>query len=348
MPWPTSSVRIFSPQKSSQAHSTSCMSQNSRPGFSFCICPDGQLNREHIQSLLSAAQDTWRMRTFWADEELPDAYWEALTWTSLLAQPTAVVLRRAEHFKAEHWKKLHSVLGRFRPGIWPFFCVEKEWERGQPPISAILQKQAYWKVAEKKGWIWRYAGLDRKAVQKRVEHWAGQQGITIPEQVRAVLVHALPLDARALVNELSKLELLVANRQTMHSNDLHVLSFQPDLDIFAFIRALVTKGQEVSVWRTLLRNQLGSNADMVMPFLALLLREARILWQLQAGEQDMVRMPGRVKAERSRVAKSLGAKRIAQLWTMILEAESGIKSGDVTQAQAQELLVSRMMQVFGA
>ena len=323
------------------------MPQNTRPGFSFCICPDGHLIKEYIRSLLAAQNEEWRMRTFWADEELPDAYWQALTWTSLLARPTAVVLRRAENLKAEQWKKLHPVLGRFRPGIWPFFCLEKQWDRGKPQIPAVLQKQAFWKVAEDKKWVWRSAGLDRKELQQRIEQWAAARGLEIPQHVRSVLIHALPLDAAALSNELQKLGLLLAERTTMQADDLQVLSFQPDLDIFAFLRALQQKGREKEVWRTLLRNQLGANADMVMPFLALLLREARILWQLQAGEQDKVWMPGRVKAEKAKLAQRLGPQRLSRLWTMILEAESGIKSGDFSQAQAQELVVSRMMQVFG-
>ena len=323
------------------------MPKENRPGFTFCICPDGHLIKEHIQVLLADQQESWQIRTFWADEELPDAYWQALTWTSLLGRPTAVILRRAEHLKAEDWKKLYPILGRFKSGIWPFFCLEKEWERGKPPISAVLQRQAYWKVAESKGWVWRSSGLERKNIQQRVGQWAERQGICIPAEVQRVLVHALPLDAAALTNELEKLELLLTERKTMQVEDLQVLSHQTDLDIFAFIRALQGQGQEVSVWRTLLRNHLGSNADMVMPFLALLLREARILWQLQAGEGDKVWMPGKVKAEKSKMASRLGPHRLGRMWAMILEAESGIKSGDLSQSQAQELVVSRMMQVFG-
>ena len=322
------------------------MTEVPRPGFTFCICPDSTLLKEHIHSQLAAQAETWKVRTFWADDELPDAFWEALTWTNLLGEPTAVVLRRAENLKAEHWKKLHPILGRFKAKIWPFVCVEKEWDRGKPPISAVLQKQAFWKVAEKKGWIYRSAGLDRKSVHRRLRAWAQRQGIDIPEDVVNVLGNALPLDATALNNELGKLELAAAERGAVHAHDLEVLSFQADLDIFAFMRALQGRGQEVSVWRTLLRNQLGANADMVMPFLALLHREARVLWQLKAGEGNKVIMPGRVKAEKTRMAQHLGEHRLTRLWTMVLEAESGIKSGDMTPAQAQELVVSRLMQLF--
>lgn len=184
-------------------------------------------------------------------------------------------------------------------------------------------------------------------MQQRVIKWAKVQGISMAEHIQSVLIQALPLDAAALNNELEKLELLLADRKVLQTKDLHVLSFQPDLDIFAFIRALQHKGQEKEVWRTILRNQLGRNEEMVMPFLALIVREARILWQLQSGEPDKVRLPGRIKAEKTQMAQRLGPQRLSQLWTMALEAESGIKSGDLSQAQAQELVVSRMMQVFG-
>jgi DNA polymerase-3 subunit delta len=323
------------------------MTQSTRHGFTFCICPDGQLIKEYIHTLVTKQNENWKIKYFWADEEIPDSYWQNLTWTNLLGRPTGLVLRRVEHFKAEEWKKLHPILGRFRQGIWPFFCLEREWERGKPPIPAVLQRQSFWKVAEKKGWVWQSAGLDRKAMQQRVIKWAKVQGISMAEHIQSVLIQALPLDAAALNNELEKLELLLADRKVLQTKDLHVLSFQPDLDIFAFIRALQHKGQEKEVWRTILRNQLGRNEEMVMPFLALIVREARILWQLQSGEPDKVRLPGRIKAEKTQMAQRLGPQRLSQLWTMALEAESGIKSGDLSQAQAQELVVSRMMQVFG-
>jgi DNA polymerase-3 subunit delta len=322
------------------------MTQSNRHGFTFCICPDGQLIKEYIHTLVTKQEEDWKVLYFWADDEIPDTYWQNLTWTNLLGRPTAVVMRRAEHFKADGWKKLHPILGRFRQGVWPFFCLEKEWERGKAPIPAVLQKQAFWKVAEKKGWVWRSAGLDRKAVQRRVKQWAEAHGVSMAEHIQSVLVQALPLDAAGLKNELEKLELLLAERKVMQTQDLHVLSFQPDLDIFGFIRALQGKGQEIEVWRTILRTQLGGNVEMVMPFLALIVREARILWQLQAGEQEKVWMPGRVKAEKTQMAQRLGPKRLSRLWTMALEAEAGIKSGDLSQSQAQELVVSRMMQVF--
>lgn len=43
-----------------------------RPGFSFCICPDGKLLRQQVEELLGAHPDAGRERhVFWGDDELP-------------------------------------------------------------------------------------------------------------------------------------------------------------------------------------------------------------------------------------------------------------------------------------
>ena len=56
----------------------------------------------------------------------------------------------------------------------------------------------------------------------------------------------------------------------------------PEVIIFEFIRHLQS-GNSAAVWRTLLREGDGGES-LLFPLLALLTREARLLWQIQAGE----------------------------------------------------------------
>ena len=69
----------------------------SRPGFSFLVCPDAEMVREKADSLLSSASPAFVRRVYWGDEDLAPGFWEDLTVQSLMAQPKAVVLRRAHN-----------------------------------------------------------------------------------------------------------------------------------------------------------------------------------------------------------------------------------------------------------
>ncbi len=318
----------------------------SRPGFYFCICPDSTLISWFIQKQIYFQDETWKIKTFWADEELSDNFWESLIWTNLLGEAKAIVLRKTENLSAESWKKLQEPLSRFRPGIWPFICLEKEWVRGKPQLPTSLTKQKYWQVAKKKGWIWQSSGMTRSSLQKHISEWSESKGIEIPSQIFEVLLSILPLDASKVINELEKLELYVQDKKLISSEDLEVISVYNDMDIFAFLKSLQTKNQGLQVWRKIFQNQLGANTDMILPFLALILREARILWQLSAGESDKVWLPPQVKTEKTALARSIERKKLASIWSLVLEAETGIKSGERSPEQALESLVSGLMQIF--
>jgi DNA polymerase-3 subunit delta len=89
-----------------------------------------------------------------------------------------------------------------------------------------------------------------------------------------------------------------------------------------------------------------SSQDTVLPFLGLMLREARLLWQLASGEGEQVRLPPRVRQEKANMARKLGLVGLARIWTLLMEAETGIKSGQRTPDQAMEMLVSGLLPLF--
>lgn len=317
-----------------------------RPGFMFCICPDGALVREQIASQLKAQKQDWQKHVFWADEELPEKYWATLTLDGLLPAGNAVVLRRAEFVKSSFWKDLHPVLARFRTKIWPFFCLEKNWERGRPPIPAALSKQKYWQVAKNKGWIWQSPGLSQPGLRNHLASWAQARGISISEQVMTLALQLLPLDAGQLHNELHKLELYIWDKKTLEPADLGQVSFQSSMDIFGFLQALQSKDSALQVWQQVLQNQLAGNTDQIMLLFRLLLREARIMWQLLQGEQTLNKLPSRVRDQKQHLASKLGEKGLVKLWDILLQTETDIKSGRINQDQAWEILSSKLMRIF--
>lgn len=317
-----------------------------RPGFFFCICPDSALLKQYIQGQLQSQTDNWQQKIFWADEEIPDTYWKNLTLSSLIEQPKAVVLRKAEKNTNQVWGKLSSVLDRFRPNIWPFFCLENEWSRGKPALPSGLTKQRYWQIARKKGWIWQSPGLSKSEIKELLEKWAKNKDVFIPPDVFQSICQLLPLNASVVQNELKKLELLAADTKQLDMEDLRVISFQGEMDIFQFLRALESPGREADIWRQIFRSQMASQTEMLMPFLALMLREARLMWQLISGEDQKVKMPPSVKQDKKRLAQRLGKKNLIPIWTLILEAETGLKSGERTPEQAFEMLMSGLMEIF--
>jgi DNA polymerase-3 subunit delta len=317
-----------------------------RPGFSFCLCPDSELTLRHIGSLLEKQPEAWRMKQFWADEELPDAYWEALSVTGLLGHAQAVVLRKAESLLTADWKKFNPVLQRFRPQVWPFFCLEQPWSRGKPAFPAALQKQPFFRVAQRREWIWQSPGITRQTIRHHLEAWARSRNKTFSREALALAQDIMPCDGAGLKNELTKLELLTAGESEVATRHLHGVSFQPDMDSFAFLKALQSSADTAALWRKLLRDQLDAGQETVLPFLGLILWEARQLWQLAAGDADSVRLPPQIKKDKTRMARNMGLTNIAALWSHVMEAEAGIKSGTASSNQAMEILVSKLMQVF--
>ena len=73
-----------------------------RPGFSFCICPDGKLLRQQVEELLGAHPDAGRERhVFWGDDELPPKFWEILTLQGLFSTSRVLVMRNAPPLTAD-------------------------------------------------------------------------------------------------------------------------------------------------------------------------------------------------------------------------------------------------------
>jgi DNA polymerase-3 subunit delta len=319
-----------------------------RPGFLFCLCPDAELIRQHIDDRLRQTGQSWRKQTFWADEELPEAFWQAATISGLMGENRAVILRRAEALQASSWSKFHGLLSAFRPHIWLFFCFEKEWAKGKPDLPAALTKQKFWALAEKRGWVWSSPGLSRQGLSAYLRDWAAARGRTFSGSALETAATLLPLDAAAVKNELDKVELWAGSKTTIEAEDLSVLSFQPDMDIFAFLTALQSGGRDVQIWRKVLRSQMEAESEMVLPFLALILREARILWQLLHGEEKKVWMPQRVKQSKQSLARRLGPARLARMWTLILEAETDVKSGQLKPEQAFESLILGLLELFSS
>ena len=319
-----------------------------RPGFSFLVCPDAELIRQRIDGMAAEAASSaaYERRVFWGDEGLTPAFWEALTLQSLLGTPRMLVMRHAQNLNAEAWRELSPHLSRFHDQAWPVFCLEGEFSRGKPRIPKPLEKQKYWEFGRNKNWVWQSPGLNEKGLRAMIERWAKDSGRTLAPGTLNALLGSLPLDASFVARELDKLELALGKETTVTARMAELVTFSPDMEIFAFIDALQRGDAPDEVWRKILRNRLTS-VDMCFPFLGMVLREARILWQLLY-QDGSVRLPPRVLNQKRDLARRLGPERLARVWDLAWEAEAGIKSGERNTDQALEMLVAGLTKTFAS
>ncbi len=309
------------------------------PGFYFCLCPDSALSRDRVDELL-AAQPGAELRVFWADDNLDARFWEALTVPGLAASARVVIVRAAQSLPAEIWKKLSATLATPRSGILPIFFLESAWEKGQPKLPAHIAKLKCLDFAEKKGWIWRAPGLDARSLPRFAQAEAKRLGLTLSKNMLETLCGVLPPEAAAVRGALEQLFLASPGGVPDEALIGQLAEYNPEVILFDLIRDLET-GRTAEVWAAVAR----SNADAALfPLLALLAREARILWQILAGES--VYLPQHVAGMKRDVAARLGTGGLARLFRAIMETEWAVKSGRRQPAQALEALAADLGLLF--
>ena len=336
-----------------------------RPGFYFCICPDGALLRSWMERELleplkkeqggqaasslmgglgparSAAPD---IQTFWADEGLDRRFWDALTLLGMDGRLRVLVVRGAHLLPAEIWKKLSSALATPRSGVFPIFCMECPWEKGQPKLPAHIAKLKCLAFADKQKWVWRSIGLEARTLRQYIQREAAALGLRMAPDALNRLADMLIPDASAIRGVLEQLSLASPDGSVDVVLVSQMTEFTPDAVIFDFIRQL-ENGNARAVWKTLLREGDGGES-LLFPLLTLMAREARTLWQMNAGEKVFV--PQYVEAEKRRLAARLGFGGLAETFEALAAAEFSVKSGARSPLQAMEALVARLSFIFGA
>lgn len=313
-----------------------------KPGFCFLICPDAELLRERLELWLKkfppASGERERL-LFWGDEEPEARFWDSLVQQGLFAAPRAVIVRRANEWKAGIWKNLSGTLARVPEAIWPFLCLEVGFERGKFKIPAHIQKSRCYSFAEKNGWIWSDKGLGEGGLARFVAEKAKKAGaVFAPEAMRLFCEGAAP-DAAAITNELEKLA-LAANGAPIGPEMISQSFGMLETDAFTCIRKLEA-GDIAGAWSEVAK---GSANEPLFLFIALLSREFRQLWQILAGENPRMH-PAEASRKRS-LAISLGRARVAKGFSALADAEWQVKSGRRSPGQALEFLLSEVCGIF--
>lgn len=275
-----------------------------RQGFSFLVCPDPELIKDRLNETLCPSG--FSIRIFWGDEELGPGYWQALTVPAMMGPPNAVVLRRAQDQPEDFWSRLEPLLAMARSSVWPVFCLEGDWKSGKPSPPKAVTKGKYWPVAQKRGWIWEHPGLSRATIGLELDKFASANGLVFAPGIKKTLAESLPLSTIALRNELEKILLLTGEDRTVGPIQLATLNGQDELDVFAFLRSLQTPVGRKAAWTSLLNDPEMTSGDMIFPVSALLVREARILWQLLHGQDEAVNLYPSLKGEKKEIGTKAG------------------------------------------
>ena len=163
----------------------------------------------------------------------------------------------------------------------------------------------------------------------------------------------MPPDALGARLELEKIA-LAAPDKTITPESAAIIAHEPDIDVFAFLRAIEAQAKGAAagerggndflqVWRAVLVDEV-SKETMLFPFVGALVREARVLWQILFKEKVFI--PNYALAEKQKLARTLGLRGVAALWDLALAAEWGIKSGERKEEQALEALTAGLIDLF--
>ncbi len=317
----------------------------SRPVFYICACPDAGLIKEHIEDIVQAhppkGGGAWQRHVYWGDDDLAQSFWKHLTLQGLFSTPVLLIVRNAQNLPAATWKNLSEALEAIASDTWPIFCLEVPFEKGQAKIPAHINKLACINTAKSKGFFWQHAGLDAQGLKRHVLAKAKACGLQFdPKALDAFCSSTLP-DATAIDGEIQKL-MLLADQGQVSEDMINIGAYLPESNIFAFI-SCIQAGNISAAWREIYRGQ-KDIAGLLFPLLALLTREARILWQILAKEQ--VHIHYSVAQQKERLAKKLGFSGVAKIFALIVQAEQQVKSGSCDAEQALESMVVDLVQLF--
>ncbi len=310
--------------------------------FFFLVCPDADLLLETARSLVPNDSP---LQSFWAETPLPERYWQALTVLPFGVPGCGVLLRHAELALAEDWERLDRLLRRGRAGIVPLFALEGEWDKKRPHLPKAVTGSKCFAAAKKRQWIWESPGLDARAALAVAEQELQRSGKTLSPEARRLLEKRLPGRLAAIRTEMAKVALAAGDSPQVTPQHLEVLVGEDHWDVFALIQAALTPAKRLALWRQLRHDPQMASGDSVFLVLALLRREARILWSLARGETPADKVPAWALNAKQGLAKCLGPASIAHIFSLLAEAETAIKSGRSSPAQALEWLLHHISQL---
>lgn len=319
-----------------------------RPKYLFLICPDPELIKTQLQERMrTSGQEGWETKTFWGDDDDPlgGTFWTDLTIKSLFPQPKALVVRRANALKAEHWDKLDAGVKGLGADVFPIFCLETQWKAKKAPVPVALSRRGLFKKAKKEGWIWESPGLDQRSLGDFVRQWAAKNQINFEPGADRALAQALPMDAVAARLELDKLELAAGDEKLLRRDHIGLIAETGEMAFFDLMDALGQPGAEAAVWKRVIDDHAKSAKDqMLFNLIGFLMSQARMYWLIVSGGQ--VKGAPFIIRKKTPVAKRLGKAGVARMIDLAMDAEMSIKTGERKYEEVLDILIAGLIDLF--
>ena len=250
-----------------------------------------------------------------------------------------VVVRQAHLWHADVWKLLDKMLARPLTGSFPIFCLENAQDgKGKIKVPQVIDKLKCMKFATKMGWTWGDAGLTDKNIRTYVTAQARARGLALDNMTLNALCENTPRFAGVVAAELDKLALLAKPGTSVTPNLLGTADWSAEGQTFSCLNYLM-QGKERLVWSELAK--IGDLDDQAFLILGLLAWNFRTLWLLMV--DGYVGRP--VYSLNAAMAKRIGAKRLAQCMTCVLDAEIAIKTGTQPR-QSMEITFARLFSIL--
>ena len=318
------------------------------PGFYFCTCPDALLSKQHIESLVGSFDDTWQDKiekyVFWPDELSDSKFWDTLTFQNFTSTPKLIIVRAAHTILAADWKRISSALATPRTVILPVFFLECAWEKGQAKVPAHIAKLKCFDFAKKKNWKYDNIGINDNNISSYIVQEAKKYQLQFDKETLKMLCETTIPDALFIQTMITQLSLFAEDGQITPQIISQITSYAPEMFIFDLIRDMENCNFP-KIWKRLaLENDKGES--FLFPLISLLARDARILWQICAGENPYVHPSA--KEFKTRQAKKLGFSGITKIFKIILEADLSVKSGKNDTLQALEKVITNYSSLFAA
>ncbi len=316
-----------------------------REGFFFCISPDEELIMEFVEQKIGSLPGVWKKKLLWGDEDIREEFFRTFQASSLLGENTCLVVRRAHMLPPLFWEALTPLLRRFKPDIFPFFCLEGEWKRGRPLIPPELSKRKYYLLAQKRKWIFQKQGITPHELTNYIHKWAKNKDISISPEIMLSLIEILPLHLGRIKREMKKLELYLGEKKVLEMKDLEVISPFFKHNVFEFINRLerISPSSPQDLASTISQG-LYTSHETILPLINLLFREARILWKLCMGED--VNLPPWVMEKKRSLAKRMGTKALQKMWDILIEAEVILKTSSASPEETASQMLVELHHLF--
>lgn len=316
-------------------------------GFYFCHCPDMQLAKEYMEKeYISSFGDAWiqaERHTFWTEDI--QAYLSALDTISFETKNKILYIKNSHELSLEQWKKISVALGKPRADILSIFFLNNALEKGKLKVPQNIQKLKCYEFAKKKEWIFESVGItDKNFEQILCKEAAEKYGISLNHEVIAILKDILSPDYSSINNILAQLNLIKDKDGTVNAGALAQLTnYTPELVWFDIINK-IEAGKSAEVWKLFYKASNQIDDSSIFAFLALMMREMRILWKIKAKEQ--VFLPTNQISNKTNIALKLGFTNIAKIISLLCFADFAVKSGKKKSVETLEELIKDCIKIF--